>query len=158
MLELSYAETSETIRKTARDYELHPAVLESALAPYKAVDGGRGARKATEEAELTERERLTVALVALGNQERMLVLETLARRAASPGALQALMRNAEAMVEGAQERRTARLQTRRRSRAFLSCFFPGGLFPLSPLRGHPLSRRSPRRPVRDLARYAGSDP
>ena len=102
VLELSYAETSETIRKTARDYDLHPAALESALAPYKPWTGAAGARKRSEDAELGERERMTVALVALGNQERMLVLETLARRAASPGALQLLMRNAEALVEGAR--------------------------------------------------------
>ena len=102
VLELSYAETSETIRKTARDYDLHPAALESALAPYKPWTGAGGVRKGAEEAELGERERMTVALVALGNQERMLVLETLARRAASPGALQLLMRNAEALVEGAR--------------------------------------------------------
>jgi monovalent cation:H+ antiporter, CPA1 family len=54
------------------------------------------------EIDLTERERVAVSLVALGNQERMLVLEVLASRAASPAAVQTLMRHAEALVEGAR--------------------------------------------------------
>jgi CPA1 family monovalent cation:H+ antiporter len=102
VLELSYAETSEMIAKTAQNYDLHPAAVASALAPYEAWTKAAGARTSAREGELTERERLTIALVALGNQERMLVLETLARRAASPDAVQALMSNAEALVEGAR--------------------------------------------------------
>ncbi len=102
VLELSYAETSEMIARTARDYGLNPAAVESALAPYKAWTEAGGGRDPAGESELGERERLAVALVALRNQERTLVLETLARRAASPAALQALMRNAEALIEGAR--------------------------------------------------------
>ncbi len=102
VLELSYADTSEMIAKAAQDHDLQPGTVERALAPYRAQTKAAGARDAAEENELTERERLTVALVALGNQERTLVLETLARRAASPSALQALMHNAEALVEGAR--------------------------------------------------------
>ena len=102
VLELSYAETSELIRKTASQHDLNPAAVESALGPYSEWTGAASSRDAGEETELTERERLAVALVALGNQERTLVLETLARRAASPSALQALMRNAEVLVEGAR--------------------------------------------------------
>ncbi len=102
VLELSYADTSEMIARTAKEHDLHPDAVESALAPYKAWTKAAGARDAAAESELTERQRLTIALVALGNQERMLVLDTLARRAASPAALQALMRNAEALIEGAR--------------------------------------------------------
>jgi CPA1 family monovalent cation:H+ antiporter len=54
------------------------------------------------EIDLTERERVAVSLVALGNQERMMVLEVLASRAASPAAVQTLMRHAAALVEGAR--------------------------------------------------------
>ncbi len=122
VLELSYADTSEMIAKTARDFDLHPAAVASALAPYEAWTKAAGVRDAAEEDELTERERLTVALVALGNQERMLVLETLARRAASPAALQGLMRNAEALVERA--RSGGRLGYKRAAEAALA-------FPLS---------------------------
>ncbi len=102
VLELSYAETSEMITKTAQEHDLHPAAVERALEPYKARATAAGAREAAEEIALTEHDRMAVALVALGNQERMLVLDTLARRAASPAVLQALMRNADALVEGAR--------------------------------------------------------
>ncbi len=102
VLEQSYAETSEMIARTASEHDLHPAAVESALAPYRAWAKAADVSDAAEESELTARERLAVALVGLGNQERMLVLDTLARRAASPAALQALMRNAEALVEGAR--------------------------------------------------------
>ena len=122
VMELSYAETSETLRKTAEEHDLNPAALKSALAPYKAWSEEARARDIAEDSELTARERLAVALVALGNQERMQVLETLTRRAASPPALQALMRNADALVEGA--RSGGRLGYKRAAEAALG-------FPLS---------------------------
>jgi CPA1 family monovalent cation:H+ antiporter len=121
VLELSYAETGELIRMTARQHDLSPAAVESALGLYNpraAASSGDSAG----ETELTDRERLTVALVALGNQERTLVLETLSQRAASPGALQALMRNADRLVEGA--RSGGRLGYKRAAEASLA-------FPLS---------------------------
>ena len=102
VLELSYADTSEMIAKTAQDYGLQPRAVERALEPYEAWTKAEKARNPDGDSELTERARLAVALVALGNQERTLVLEMLARRAASPAALQALMRNAEALIEGAR--------------------------------------------------------
>jgi CPA1 family monovalent cation:H+ antiporter len=102
VLELSYADTSEMIAKTAAEHGLSPSAAQRALAPYEAWAKAERARDPEGESELNDRTRLAVALVALGNQERMLVLETLARRAASPAALQALMRNAEALIEGAR--------------------------------------------------------
>src|SRR5208282_3832243 len=83
VLELSYADTSEMIAKTAKDYGLQPTAVERALKPYEAWTKAEKARNPDGESELTERARLAVALVALGNQERMLVLEMLARGAAS---------------------------------------------------------------------------
>ncbi len=100
VLELSYAETSEMIAGTAKEHGLHPSAVQRALAPYEAWTKAERAPNPDGEGELTERARLAVALVALGNQERTLVLETLARRAASPASVQALMRNAEALIEG----------------------------------------------------------
>jgi monovalent cation:H+ antiporter, CPA1 family len=102
VLELSYADTSEMIAKAATEHGLSSSAAQRALAPYEAWAKAERARDPDGESELNERARLAVALVALGNQERMLVLETLARRAASPAALQALMRNAEALIEGAR--------------------------------------------------------
>jgi CPA1 family monovalent cation:H+ antiporter len=122
VLDVSYAQTSEFIRGAARQHDLHPAAVDIALAPYRARTEGSPGREGREEVELTERERLGVALVALGNQERTLVLDTLARRAASPSALQALMRNADMLAEGA--RSGGRLGYKRAAEAALA-------FPLS---------------------------
>ena len=151
VLEVSYAETSELIRKTAKQHALNATAVESALGPYRARTQAVNSRDAGEETELTERERLAVALVALGNQERMLVLETLARRAASPTALQALMRNADALVEGA--RSGGRLGYKRVAEAALAfplsfrvAYFFYRRFSISPL-----SRGSSRRRFRDPA-------
>lgn len=102
VLELTYAETSDIIRKTAREHGLNPSAEARALAPYQAWAKTAVAPEPREVTDITERERLGVGLVALGSQERMLVLETLARRAASPAAVQALMHRAEALVEGAR--------------------------------------------------------
>jgi CPA1 family monovalent cation:H+ antiporter len=101
VLELSYAEISETIRAMARDHEITPVALTSALAPYE--EGIAAAKsRAANEAALTDHQRLAIGLVALGNQERMLGLEIMAERAASPVSVQALLRNAEALGEGAR--------------------------------------------------------
>src|SRR5271167_4783050 len=101
VLELSYAEIAETMRAAGRDHEISPSALSSALAPYEAGIAAAKSREA-DEASLTDRERLAIGLVALGNQERMLALEIMAERAASPVTVQALLRNAEALGEGAR--------------------------------------------------------
>jgi CPA1 family monovalent cation:H+ antiporter len=101
VLELSYAEMSELVCEIAREHEINPAVEARALAPYQAWSN-LTARNSAVEIDLTERERVAVSLVALANQERVLVLETLASRAASPNAIEALMRNAQALAEGAR--------------------------------------------------------
>ncbi|HTZ67882.1 MAG TPA: cation:proton antiporter [Roseiarcus sp.] len=121
VLALSYSEVAETIRSTASEYDVSSAALDRALEPYAAWIKTAATRDAAEEVGLTDHERLTVGLVALGNQERMLALELMTERAASPSAVQALLRNAEALSEGA--RSSGRLGYRRAAEAALN--FPG---------------------------------
>jgi CPA1 family monovalent cation:H+ antiporter len=121
VLALSYAEMGETIEAMAREHGLSPAAATSAIAPYEAWISAAGGRDAAKLA-LTDRDRLAVSLVALGNQERNMALDILARRAASPATVQALLRNAEALVEGA--RSDGRLGYKRSAEAALA-------FPLS---------------------------
>ena len=101
VLALSYTEIGETIRTMANEHEISASAVTSALQPYEA---GMAAAKSAGEAEasLTDHQRLAIGLVALGNQERMLALEIMAERAASPVTVQALLRNAEALGEGAR--------------------------------------------------------
>jgi Na+:H+ antiporter len=101
VLALSYAEIAEAMTAAGREHEISPSALSSALAPYQAGIAAAKARGA-DEAGLTDHERLAIGLVALGNQERMLALEIMAERAASPVTVQALLRNAEALGEGAR--------------------------------------------------------
>ena len=131
VLALSYAEIGETIRSMASEHEISPSAIASALAPYEtgmaAANSPGGA-----EAGLTDHQRLAIGLVALGNQERMLALEIMAERAASPVTVQALLRNAEAMGEGA--RSNGRLGYQRSAEAALA-------FPLSFAAAYFLYRR-----------------
>jgi len=101
VLALSYAEVAETIRSTAHEHDLSPAALATALAPYEAGISAANS-PGGDEAGLTDHQRLAIGLVALGNQERMLALEIMAERAASPVTVQALLRNAEALGEAAR--------------------------------------------------------
>jgi monovalent cation:H+ antiporter, CPA1 family len=117
VLALSYTEVAETIRSTANEHEISLLAVTSALAPYEAGMAAAKTPGATE-AGLTDHQRLAIGLVALGNQERMLALEIMAERAASPITVQALLRNAEALGEGA--RSGGRLGYQRRAEAALA--------------------------------------
>jgi CPA1 family monovalent cation:H+ antiporter len=122
VLEVSYAEAVALIRKSAEEHALDPAAEARALASYEVWMKEATARRALKGTALTEHERVTVSLVALGNQERSVVLRTLAARTASPATVQALVRSADAMVEGA--RADGRLGYKRAAEAGLA-------FPLS---------------------------
>lgn len=102
VLALSYAEIGETVRSMASEHEISPSAVASALQPYEAGIAEAKSGSDAAEASLTDHQRLAIGLVALGNQERMLALEIMAERAASPATVQALLRNAEALGEGAR--------------------------------------------------------
>ena len=157
VLELSYAEMSDSVREIAKEHQLSPAAEARALAPYAGWKTIADRDRAGEIA-LTDRERIAVSLVALGNQERMLVLQTLASRAASPNAVQSLMRNADALTEAARTDGQARIQARLRRRDGLFLVLQGGLFPLSAARDSTFSCGPSRRAVRDAPSDAGACP
>ena len=114
VLALSYADISDSVRDMAKEPALDKEMIARVAAPYEArIVAGVAA-----EPQLAERDRLAVALIALGNQERVLVLETLAGRAASPAVAQSLLDHADALVEGA--RAQGRLGYRRAAEATLA--------------------------------------
>ena len=116
VLALSYAEVCDSVRDMARNHTLAESAIEEVVKPYQAWIEAANARDAGER--LTERDRLAIALVALANQERVLVLETRADRIASAATVQVLLRNADALVEGA--RAEGRVGYRRAGKAALS--------------------------------------
>ena len=116
VLALSYAEVCDWVRDMARDHALAESAVEEVVKPYQAWIAAATARDADER--LTERDRLAIALAALANQERALVLETRADRIASPATVQVLLRDTDALVEGA--RAEGRVGYRRAAEAALS--------------------------------------
>jgi CPA1 family monovalent cation:H+ antiporter len=122
VLASSYAEMGETVREIAAAHDLSPKALDSVIRPYEEWISAANARD-TEQTELLEQDRLTIGLVALANQERVLVLRTLAQRSASPDTVQVLLRNAERLIEAA--RNDGRLGYKRAIEAGLS--FPASL-------------------------------
>jgi Na+:H+ antiporter len=117
ILALSYAEASQTAHQIARTHGLSPSALERVTAPY---DASLAVEKAEEAAgpRLGERDRLAIALVALGNQERILTLELLADRSASPTTIHGLLGSADKLAEAAKN--SGRLGYRRASEAALA--------------------------------------
>jgi len=100
VLAVAYAEVADSVRDMAQYHGLAQGSVERAIQPYKTWIAEADARDEAER--LPERERLAIALVALGNQERVLVLETRADQVASQATVQVLLRNADALVEGAR--------------------------------------------------------
>src|SRR6516162_9543711 len=82
VLALAYAEVSDSIREIAQYHALPESAVEQVTNPYRTWIAEADLR---DEAEgLSTHDRLAIALVALANQERVLVLETRADRTASP--------------------------------------------------------------------------
>jgi CPA1 family monovalent cation:H+ antiporter len=121
ILALSYEDASATAREIAETHALSPPAVERVIATYQGLITAAEAEAAAQ-GTLTERDRLAIALVALGNQERVLVLAMLKDRIASPAAVQILLGYADALAEGAQAE--GRLGYRRASEAALA--FPLG--------------------------------
>jgi monovalent cation:H+ antiporter, CPA1 family len=121
VLALAYAEVSDSIGAMAQYHALPESAVEQVTSPYRAWIAEANLR---DEAEgVSTHDRLAIALVALANQERVLVLETRADRTASPTTVQVLLQNADALVEGA--RAEGRLGCRRAAETALS--FPPSL-------------------------------
>jgi len=116
VLALSYAEVCDSVRDMAQDHALADSAVEDVVKPYQ--DWIEAANTRDTDERLKERDRLAIALVALANQERVLVLETRADRVASPATVQVLLRNGDSLVEGA--RAEGRVGYRRAGEAGLS--------------------------------------
>ena len=101
ILSLSHAEARDVANHIALTHSLSPSAVERVIAPYEAEIAGKRAT-ATPHGALSQRDSLSIALVALGNQERALVLEMLTDRIATPAAVQVLLAKADAIKEAAR--------------------------------------------------------
>jgi CPA1 family monovalent cation:H+ antiporter len=100
VLALAYSEVSDMVRAMAHDHGVDEVSVDQVIKPYQAWIAAADARDAAER--LSGRDRLAIALVALANQERVLALGARTDRIASPGTVQALLYNADILVEGAR--------------------------------------------------------
>jgi CPA1 family monovalent cation:H+ antiporter len=120
VLALAYQEVCDAVRETAKRYSLSDSAVRETVGPYEAWIRAAGADDDAD-ARLTGRARLAIALLALANQERALVLEAWSQRTAPAGTVQVLLRNADALIEGA--RTGGRLGYRRGAASALSFRF-----------------------------------
>ena len=120
ILALSYSDASASARKIAETYALSPPAVARVIGAYEAKVAA--AQGGDAEGSLSERDRLAIALAALGNQERVIALEMLSDRTASPEVVQVLLGSADALAESAQSE--GRVGYRRAAEAALA--FPVG--------------------------------
>lgn len=121
ILALSYAEARAAVHEIAQTHALSPPAVTQVIASYEARNAAHRSGEVGKQ-RLSERDRLAVALVALGNQERVLVLEMLSDQIASPTAMQWMLGSADAIKEAARSH--SREGYRRASEAALA--FPMG--------------------------------
>jgi hypothetical protein len=86
------------LRGLAQECRLGGNAVEQIVEPYEAWIAAADPREAAEHP--TDRDRLAIALVALANQERVLILETRTDRIASSATVRILLRNAGARADG----------------------------------------------------------
>ncbi len=118
---VAYAEVSDSVRNMAQYHGLTEEAVEQVIEPYQAWIASADARDEAER--LSDRDRLAIALVALANQERVLILEARADQVVSPATVQVLLRHADALLEGARaEGRLGYRRAAERALAFPAVF------------------------------------
>ncbi len=101
ILALSYVEARDAAQDIARTHSLSPATVEHVITPYQAKIEAAEADELAMPG-LTEADRLAIALVALGNRERVLIIDMLRDGVVSPGVVQNLLGSADALTEAAR--------------------------------------------------------
>ena len=116
VLALSYEDARDKALAIADAHGISRLAVERVIGPYEAQIVAAEAEAAAVQ-NLTDIERLIIALVALGNQERVVTLAMLRDRIASAAAVQVLLGKADAIAEAA--RNEGRLGYRRAGQAAL---------------------------------------
>ncbi|MGB7949734.1 MAG: cyclic nucleotide-binding domain-containing protein, partial [Candidatus Binatia bacterium] len=103
ILALSLGGVANAVREAGKRYRIPSPAMDPVLQRYEERMAEVVAGEDAEAQEpVPERERLTIALIALANRERELILRHLGRQAASPAVAERLQRHGERLVEGAQ--------------------------------------------------------
>ena len=102
ILALSYTEARDAAHQIGQTHALSPTAIERAIAPYEAKLEASQAHQDAAARNLSQADRLAIALISLANQERVLIIGMLREGTVSPGAAQVMLSNTEALTEAAR--------------------------------------------------------
>jgi Na+:H+ antiporter len=99
---LSLADVRDAAREIGQKHGLSQTAVDRVIAPYQAKLVGAQVNQSEAVRNLTEADKLTIALTSLANQERVSIVDMLRDGAVSSGAAQTILGNAEKLVEAAR--------------------------------------------------------
>jgi monovalent cation:H+ antiporter, CPA1 family len=102
ILAVSYGEACDAAREIGHSHTISNTVIDRVVAPYQAKLEQAKAQEIAATSNLSEADQLAIALVSLGTQERVLIIEMLRDGAVSAGAAQLMLGNADMLAEAAR--------------------------------------------------------
>jgi CPA1 family monovalent cation:H+ antiporter len=101
VLALSLADVRDVVRKTAQEYAITPTAARAATEPYDQRIDELASQPGSEEA-ISDRDRISIGLVALANRERRIILDHHAQHTVSGAAIERLLRNTNLILDAAK--------------------------------------------------------
>ena len=108
VLALSLADVRDAVRETAREYASRRPRRRQRAERYEQRIDELASRPDLEQA-ISDRDRITIGLVALTNQERRIILDHHAQHTVSGAAIERLLRNTNVILDAARRRGRGRL-------------------------------------------------
>ncbi len=99
---LSLTEVRDAVRETAHEYSITPSATKAAAERYDAAIDELAADEAELETAISDRDRITIGLVALANQERRFIHSHHTQNTVSGPAIERLLRNTNAILDAAK--------------------------------------------------------
>jgi monovalent cation:H+ antiporter, CPA1 family len=166
VMALSLSEVRDAVRRTAHEYSITPTATHAATDRYTQALKEVAAAGTDVDAAISDRDRMTIGLVALANRERRIILDHHAQHTVSGAAIERLQRNTNHILdatkaEGVEGYTRASLEVLRFPGSFrIANFLHRSLHLDWPLR-HQISIRFETLVVRrlaleELARFSGS--
>jgi CPA1 family monovalent cation:H+ antiporter len=98
VMALSLTDVRDAVRETAHEYSIGPSAIRAATERYSQAIGELDADAALDSA-ISDRERMTIGLVALTNQERRIIHSHHTQRTVSGAAIERLLRNTNRILD-----------------------------------------------------------
>jgi CPA1 family monovalent cation:H+ antiporter len=101
VLALSLSDVRDAVHETAHEYAISPAATGAATERYSQAIDELGAHPDLDAA-ISDRDRMTIGLVALANQERRIIRSHHTQHTVSGAAIERLLRNSDRILDGAK--------------------------------------------------------